>query len=333
MSLPRLAIQQRVTTVMVAAGIVFLGIIAVLSIQKELFPPLTFPQITIVTEYVNAAPEEIETLITRPLEEAISATSGLRELKSVSQEGKSTIFASFGWNENIEFAALAVREKIDLVKERLPKESGDPMVLKFDPLSRPVMILSVTGKMSPADLKLLSEKILKENIEKVEGVASASISGGLDREIQVELDQGRLQNARVSILDVIDAIDRSNISYPAGSIKKGLYEYLIRTVGEFRSVPEIGYTVITTDVKKKFQQHADTFLEQGTKGARETLDTLRQERERGVPDKRLVMVRDVGAVKDGFHERTSISGNNEKRIFQSPFKSKVRPIRLRWLNG
>ena len=312
MSLPRLAIQQRVTTVMASAAVVFLGAISVLSIQKELFPPLTFPQITIVTEYVNAAPEEIETLITRPLEEAISATSGLRELKSVSQEGKSTIFASFGWNENIEFAALAVREKIDLVKERLPKESGDPMVLKFDPLSRPVMILSVTGKMSPADLKLLSEKILKENIEKVEGVASASISGGLDREIQVELDQGRLQNARVSILDVIDAIDRSNISYPAGSIKKGLYEYLIRTVGEFRSVPEIGYTVITTDVKKKFQQHADTFLEQGTKGARETLDTLRQERERGVPDKRLVMVRDVGAVKDGFHERTSISRYNGK---------------------
>src|SRR3990167_9343304 len=97
MSLQRLAIQQRVTTVMASAAVVFLGAISVLSIQKELFPPLTFPQITIVTEYVNAAPEEIETLITRPLEEAISATSGLRELKSVSQEGKSTIFAAFNW--------------------------------------------------------------------------------------------------------------------------------------------------------------------------------------------------------------------------------------------
>ena len=307
MSLPRYAIQQRVTTAMISAGVVFIGMISAFSIQKELFPPLTFPQVTVVTYYANAAPEEIETLITRPLEEAISATSGLRELKSVSEEGKSTIFASFAWNENIDFAALSVREKIDLVKERLPKESGDPVVLKFDPLARPIMILSVSGKMSPADLKSITERTLKENLEKVEGVASATISGGLDREIQVELDQGRLQTAQVSILDVIDAVDQANISYPAGSIKKGLYEYLIRTVGEFRSVSEIGYTVITTDVKKELQRQLDTFLERGAQGTRDTLDTLREEQGRGVGERRLVMIRNIGEVKDSFHEQTSIS--------------------------
>ena len=317
MSLPKYAIQQRVTTVMVTFGIVFLGIIAALSIQKELFPPLTFPQVTIVTDYANAAPEEIETLITRPLEEAISATNGLRELKSISQEGKSTIFASFAWNENIDFAALSVREKIDLVKERLPKEAGDPVVLKFDPLARPIMILSVTGKMPPGDLKVITEHVLKENLEKVEGVASATISGGLDREIQVTLDQGRLQSAQTSILDVVDAIDKANISYPAGSIKKGLYEYLIRTVGEFRSVPEIGYTVVKTDIKdakREMQRRPDTFLERGSKGTRETLDTLREERgeARGAGEKRLVMVRDIGEVKDAYHERTSVSRYNGK---------------------
>src|SRR3989338_1854763 len=287
MSLPRYAIQQRVTTVMVSAGIMFLGMISAVSIQKELFPPLNFPQVTVVTDYANAAPEEIETLITRPLEETISSTSGLRELKSISQEGKSTIFASFGWNENIDFAALAVREKIDLVKERLPKEADDPIVLKFDPLSRPSMIFSVTGKLPFSELKVLSEQILKENLEKVEGVASVRISGGLDREIQVDLDQGQLQSARLSILDVVDAIDNANISYPAGGIKKGLYEYLIRTVGEFRSVPEIGYTVVTTDVKKKLRREADTFVEKGAQETRETVDTLREDQERSVKEKRL----------------------------------------------
>ncbi|MBI3998977.1 MAG: efflux RND transporter permease subunit, partial [Candidatus Omnitrophica bacterium] len=312
MSLPRYAIQQRVTTVMLSAGIIFLGMISAVSIQKELFPPLNFPQVTVITDYANAAPEEIETLITRPLEETISSTSGLRELKSISQEGKSTIFASFGWNENIDFAALSVREKIDLVKERLPKESGDPIVLKFDPLARPIMILSITGKMQPGDLKIQTERILKENLEKVEGVASASISGGLDREIQVLLDQGRLQTAQVSILDVVDAIDQANISYPAGSIKKGLYEYLIRTVGEFRSVPEIGYTVIKTDIKQELKRHADTFLEKGATSTRETLDTLREEQGRSVQSKRLVMVRDIGEAKDTFHEQTSISRYNGK---------------------
>ncbi len=312
MSLPKLAIQQRVTTVMVSAGIVFLGIISLFSIRQELFPPLTFPQITVVTEYTNAAPEEIETLITRPLEEAISSTNGLRELKSISREGKSTIFASFGWNENVDFAALSVREKIDLVKERLPKEAGDPIVLKFDPLARPIVILSITGKMSQIDLKLITERLLKENLEKIEGVASATISGGLDREIQVNLDQGQLQSAQVSILEVIDSIDHSNISYPAGSIKKGLYEYLIRTVGEFKTVPEIAYTVIATDTKKELKASPDIFLERSSRGSRETLDTLREEQGRTVGDKRLVMVRDVGTVNDTFHEKTSISRYNGK---------------------
>lgn len=297
---------------MVSLGIVFVGLIGVFSLPKEYFPPLTFPQVTVVTEYANAAPEEIETLITRPLEEAISSTTGLQKLDSTSQEGKSTIFASFGWNENIDFAALSVREKIDLVKERLPKESEDPIVLKFDPLDRPVMILSITSQASPADLKILTERILKENLEKVEGVASATVSGGLDREIQVDLDQGRLHASEVSILDVIEAIDHANISYPAGSIKKGLYEYLIRTVGEFGKVEEIGYTVVSTDVKKELKRKPKGFLERGEKETRETLDELRDEQARQIGDKRLIFLRDIGIVNDSFRERSSISRYNGK---------------------
>src|SRR3989338_5078740 len=272
MNIPQFSIDRSVTTIMLMAAIVFMGIIALTSLPQELFPKISFPQITVVSNYVNAAPEEIETLITRPLEEAISSTSGLRRLESMSQEGVSTILATFGWNENVDFAALAVREKIDLVKERLPKEAEDPIVLKFDPLAKPVMMLSITVKAAPSELKQMADQILKENLEKVEGVASVRVSGGLDREIQVELDQGRLQSAQISILDVVDAIDNANISYPAGGIKKGLYEYLIRTVGEFRSVAEIGYTIVTTDIKKKLQREPDTFIEKGSEGMRETLD-------------------------------------------------------------
>src|SRR3990167_1574514 len=168
MTIPEYAIKRRVTTVMVFVGILFLGAVSLLSFPQELFPRISFPQVTVVTDYINAAPEEIETLITRPLEEAISSVSGLRRIESVSREGKSTITISFNWNQNIDFAALAVREKIDLVKEKLPKESEDPVVLKFDPLSRPVLILSVTGKLPPAELKDIAERTLKDNIEKVE---------------------------------------------------------------------------------------------------------------------------------------------------------------------
>lgn len=312
MSLPEYAIKRRVTTVMVFVGIVFLGCISLLGLPQELFPRINFPQVTVVTDYVNAAPEEIETLITRPLEEAISSVSGLRRIESVSREGKSMITVSFNWSQDIDFAALAVREKIDLVKERLPKESEDPVVLKFDPLSRPILILSLTGRMPPVELKHIAERTLQDNLEKVEGVASVTVTGGLDREISVELDQGKLQASGISILQVIDSIDTANISYPAGSIKKGLYEYLIRTVGEFRSVPEIGFTVIKAIAKGKSSHNEFSFIEKGAQGPRATLDTQREEGEKGIQEKRLILINDLGEVKDTFHERTSISRYNYK---------------------
>jgi len=222
MNLPEFSVQKRVTIVMVTIGVLLLGILSFMRLPQELFPPLTFPQITVITEYTNAAPEEIETLISKPIEEILSSVSGVKRIESVSREGRSTVVVSFDWGRDIDFAALAVREKIDLVKERLPKESEDPVVLKFDPLTKPILILSVTGKdLEPVRLKLLTEKMLKDNLEKIEGVASAAISGGVNREILVEIDQARLEANHMSLLEVIESIEEANVSYPAGSIKKG----------------------------------------------------------------------------------------------------------------
>lgn len=312
MNLPEFSVKKKVTIVMVTIGLVLLGLISFFRLPQELFPPLVFPQITVVTEYANAAPEEIETLITKPIEETLSSLSGLKELQSVSREGRSIINIAFNWGQDIDFAALAVREKIDLVKERLPKEAEDPVVLKFDPLTRPVMILSVTGEnLEPVQLKLLTEKILRDNLEKIEGVASARVAGGLDREILVEIDQGRLQANHLSLLQVVDSIEKANVSYPAGSIKKGLYEYLIRTMGEFRSVREIQFAVAGVDTVKKIRREDTNFLERGDEGPRQTLDALRQEIEKKMLEKRLVLVRDIGRVIDGFAEKTSVSRFNE----------------------
>lgn len=313
MNLPEYSIRKKVTIVMVTLGLLVIGIISFFRLPQELFPPIVFPQVTIITDYANAAPEEIETLITRPIEEAVSSVSGLKRIESVSREGRSTITVSFNWGQNIDFAALAVREKIDLIKERLPKEAEDPVVLKFDPLSRPVMILSVTGAdMKPVQLKFLTEKILKENLEKIDGVASAAISGGLDREIIIEVDQARLQANHLSLLEVIESIEKANVSYPAGSIKKGLYEYLIRTMGEFKSVKEINYAVAGVDTIEEMRREDTSFLEKGSRGPRQTVDTLREEVEREILEKRLVLVKDISQVVDGTAERTSISRHNGK---------------------
>ncbi len=312
MNLPEFAIQKKVTIVMVTLGLIVVGIISFTRLPQELFPPITFPQVTIVTDYSNAAPEEIETLITKPIEEAIGSVSGLKHIESISREGRSTITVSFNWGQDIDFAALAVREKIDLIKERLPKESEDPVVLKFDPLARPIMILSVTGEdLSAVQLKHLSEKVIKDNLEKLDGVASASVSGGLDREIIVEVDQGRLEANHISLLEMIDSIEQANVTYPAGSIKKGLYEYLIRTVGDFRSVKEIGFAVAGTDTVKEIRQEDRSFVEKGAdQGPRKTVDSLREEVARRLMEKRLVLVREIADVIDGTAERTSISRHN-----------------------
>lgn len=308
MTLAEYSVHRRVTVVMFTCGSILLGLIAFGRLPQELFPPIAFPQITVVTEYPNAAPEEIETLITRPLEEAVGSVVGLKRLESVSQEGRSTVLISFDWGQDIDFAALAVREKIDLVKERLPRESEDPVVLKFDPLARPILLLSVTGEMKPAQLKLQAERILKDNLEKVEGVASVNLSGGLDREVLVEVDQARLQASNLSILQLVDALEKANVSYPAGGIKKGLYEYLIRTVGEFQSVREIAYSVVSTDIVEEIRRESrPEFLEGAAPGPRKTIDALRDELARGRERKRLILVKDVAEVKDTYAEKNSIS--------------------------
>ncbi|MCM8775755.1 MAG: efflux RND transporter permease subunit [Candidatus Omnitrophica bacterium] len=313
MSLPEFAVHKKVTIVMVTLGIVVIGAISFTRLPQELFPPIMFPQITVVTDYANAAPEEMETIVTRPIEEAVGAVSGLKRIESISREGRSTIKVSFNWGQNIDFAALAVREKIDLIKERLPKEAEDPVVLKFDPLSRPIMILSVTGQdMEPVQLKLLAEKMIKDNLEKVEGVASATVSGGADREILVEVDQGRLQAHRLSLLEVIDSIEASNVTYPAGTIKRGLYEYLIRTVGEFRTVKEIGYVVVGSETMEELKRGESSFLEKRPRGPRATVDTEREELQRRFMEKRLILVKDIAQVKDTVADRTSYSRYNGK---------------------
>ncbi len=297
---------------MMTALLFLMGVLSFVRLPQELFPPITFPQVTVVTDYSNAAPEEIETLITRVIEEAIGSVAGMKRSESISREGRSTITVSFNWGQDIDFAALALREKIDLIKERLPKEASDPVVLKFDPLSKPILIISVTGpEIPPVRLKFLAEKMIKDRLEKVEGVASVSISGGVNREILVDVDQPRLQANNLSLLEIVNSLDEANVSYPAGSIKKGLYEYLIRTVGDFRSPNEIGYAVVGVDTVDKGRREDTSFVERDkSEGPRETIERFREEVIKRMLEKRLVLVKDVAKVTDGRAEITSISRYN-----------------------
>ncbi|MFH0913020.1 MAG: efflux RND transporter permease subunit, partial [Candidatus Omnitrophota bacterium] len=178
MNISKLSVNRPVTTIMVFTAIVLLGFISWSKLPQELFPSISYPQITVVTSYVNAAPEEIESLETKVIEEAVGTVNNVKRVSSLSKEGLSLVMAEFNWGTNMDFAALSVREKIDLIKEKIPRESQEPIVMKYNPFDLPVMNLAAIGPMSPLELREICRKYIKDAIEKVEGVASATITGG-----------------------------------------------------------------------------------------------------------------------------------------------------------
>jgi HAE1 family hydrophobic/amphiphilic exporter-1 len=302
------AVKKPVTVAMIFLAVVLLGIISFLQLPRELFPPITYPQLTVVTNYENAAPEEIEMLVTKPIEEACSSVNNVKRISSTSKEGVSMVMLEFGWGTSMDFAALNVREKIDLVKEKLPREADDPVVMKFNPFELPVLTLSVSAEMPIYEIRELSKKIIKNQLEKVEGVGSVQINGGLDREILVTLDLGRLNAVRLSSLSILDALKNSNVNYPAGTIHGHFYDYLIRTMGEFTTIPEITNSPVGLDKSAEYEAQSD---EQGLQISKSNL-TDSPDDEKRQTDNRVVFLSDVGQVEDTFKEQTSISRYNGK---------------------
>jgi len=314
-NIPQYCIKHPVTTYMVSLLVILLGVISLFRLPQELYPPITFPEVSVVTNYLNAAPEEIETLITRPIEEAVGSVGGLKNIRSVSREGASVVTCAFHWGTNIDFAALELREKIDLVKERLPNEADEPVVVKFNPLDRPIMILSLTGDVNPVELRDVAIKKVKDDIEKVPGVASASVSGGQQREIVVDIDQGRLQAASTSLLQVVEALRNTNYNYPAGTITGGMYEFLLRTTGEFKGIKDIKDTVISVESmqQSEYERQRRQYIESAEEDQiRQTTEEARRAEARPSLEKRLVSLGDLGVIEDTVKKKTSISRYNGK---------------------
>ena len=300
MSLPDFSLRRPITVIMVFIGVILLGFISWSRLPQELFPPITYPQLTVVTTYKDAAPEEIEILVTKPLEETIGTVSGLKRISSASKEETSIITAEFNWGTNMDFAALGVREKIDLVKERLPRGSEEPVVMKYNPFDLPVMVLNITSDLPPAEAMQFVRKVIKNELEKTDGVAVVQLSGGREREILVEVDQGRLQAAGISVVALSEALNKANLNYPAGTIEESFYEYLIRTIGEFKAVNEIRDVPVVVD-EIPVNPREENPQEQGIRPPKDKKT-----------EKRLILIKDVAVVKDTLRERSSISRYNGK---------------------
>ncbi len=249
--------RRRVTVAMFWITMLLFGALALNTLKVNLLPDLSYPTLTVRTEYAGAAPTEVETLITEPVEEAVGVVKNLRKLKSVSRTGQSDVVLEFAWGTDMDQASLDVRDKMEVLQ--LPLEAKPPVLLRFNPSTEPIMRLALSGKAEKGkavseeqtlrtltELRRFADDDLKKKLEPVDGVAAVKVGGGLEDEVQVEIDQQKLAQLNLSIDTVIQRLQQENINVSGGRLEEGSQRYLVRTVNQFASIDEIRDMLVTT---------------------------------------------------------------------------------------
>jgi multidrug efflux pump len=262
------AVAHRVSVVILFILVTVAGLMAYRAIPKEAAPQIAIPILVVNTVYPGVSPADIETLVTRPLEDELNTISDVKEMTSTSTEGYSSITVEFETGMDMDVALQKVREKVDLARPEVPSDAEDPVIYEIDTAEMPVMQVNLSGEYGLVRLKEIAEE-LQDRIEQIPMILRADLSGGLDREVKVEVHLPRIQFYGLALQDVVDAIRNENVNIPGGSIEVGAVNYLVRVDGEFVDPAIIEDLVV------------DTF------------------------DGRPVYVRDVASVDFGFAERTS----------------------------
>ena len=244
MSIASASVKRPVFTVMATLIVVTLGAFSLGRIPIDLMPEMTFPVISVFTTYDNASPREVEELITKPLEQAVAAITGVEEISSTSQEGSSRIAIKFTWGYNLDEATNDIRDRIDRVIRRLPDEIDRPMLRKFDTAAMPIMFMGISSNLHPVKLRQFVEDEVVYRMERSQGVASTAVFGGLTREIHVEVDPAKVKALNLNLNNFINLIRAENLTEAGGDIDRGRMQVAVRTLGEFTSLEELGATVV-----------------------------------------------------------------------------------------
>ncbi|WP_374379295.1 efflux RND transporter permease subunit [Thermomonas sp.] len=252
-SLVEFATRRRVTIAMMTLTLVLFGLIALGSLKVNLLPDLSYPTLTVRTDYTGAAPSEIETLISQPAEEALGVVKGLRKLKSISRTGQSDVVLEFAWGTDMDQASLDVRDKMEALQ--FPLEAKPPVLLRFNPSTQPIMRLALSPKAAGSgseeirqlmELRRFADDDLKRKLEPVDGVAAVKVGGGLEDEIQVDIDQRKLAQFGLSLDSVVQRLQQENVNVSGGRLEEGSQRYLVRTVNQFATVDDIRNMLLTT---------------------------------------------------------------------------------------
>jgi HAE1 family hydrophobic/amphiphilic exporter-1 len=227
------------------ALLIGLGFFAFVNLPIDLFPEINPPYLLVMTQYSGASPEEVERTITRPLEAALQSATGLEQISSRSSKGSSLVFLEFTYGTDLAEAANSARDYLERVRTYLPTGAESPMIMKMDPSMMPIMGLMVTGNRSAEELLEIAENTIVPRLEQTEGVASASVMGGRQKIIRVEIPQSRLEAYKLTVTQIQQMLAANNAQTAAGTITEGGMSYILTTMGEYSSLDEIKNTVIS----------------------------------------------------------------------------------------
>jgi hydrophobe/amphiphile efflux-1 (HAE1) family protein len=280
MNLSAVAIRRPVFTVMCAVALLVMGLVGLKRLGTDLFPDVSFPVVVVNVPYPGASPREVETLVVRPLEDAVVSLNGIDRVKTYSRESLGTVVILFKLGVNITEAAADVRDRVAQTRYKLPADTKEPSISRLDVSAAPVLIYTLRGQRPLSELRKLADDVLKPQLEQVEGVAAVQIKGGASREVQVDLDRARLDALGIDPGTVAARLRAANLTVPAGHFDEGVREISVRTVGELPDVEAVRDVVIAN-----------------------------------ARDGSAVRLRDVASVVDGFQElRTRIRANGQDAV-------------------
>ena len=280
MNISAIAIKRPVFTVMVAVALLVLGIVGYKKLGTDLFPNVAFPIVTVTIIYPGASPAEMETQVTKPIEDVVVSLNGIDRVRSFSREGVSTTVVIFKLDVDVQEAATQVRERVAQARFKLPNDIQEPVISRLDTDATPVLIYTLRGKRGLSEIRNYADDVIRPALEQVDGVAAVNIRGGADREVKVLLDRARIDALRVQPAQIVGAIKAANLTVPAGRYEDGTKEISVRAVGELGEVDALRDVVVAMS-----------------------------------NDGSSVRLRDVADVQDGFEEmRTRIRVNTEEAV-------------------
>ncbi len=244
-SLAKKAVERPVTFFMISLIVIGFGFFGLTGLKQDLYPNVSFPTVTIYTTYAGVAPQDIETLITRPIEEQVSGISGVRTVSSHSTQGASVIELRFNWGKNLYNAESDVRKKLDLARRQIPDDADQPIVYAYNPNEKPFMVLALSSNTrSSRELRTISEQKLEQRIDRIPGVATSETYGGYERQINVNVSNQQMRSYNIDLSTIASKLQQENVQVPAGQITQGHTIYALRTIGKFQNIDQIRNMIV-----------------------------------------------------------------------------------------